>query len=141
MRTTVAALVGALAVIGGVLAATGPALAAHGAAVKPKITFRSDGKGWYIVTTTPPSPLKATLVGYYECDLSGTNCAGSDVIDVEVLPKAARHRVSWGIAKFWEQPDGDDSGGLYPGTYKVIMAIPGTKVSQSATYKINPGGD
>jgi hypothetical protein len=57
-----------------------------------------------------------------------------------VLPLAATHRVSWGIASFWGQPPANDQGSLYPGHYKVIMAVPGTKVSTSTEYTLAAGG-
>lgn len=143
MRKSLVALAGIAAVAGSVAALGAPLVAsAGGSAATAKITFRNaPEKGWYTVKTTPPSKLRVTLVGYYSCDFSGAVCQGSDVIDTETLPLAATHRVSWGIASFWGQPAANDAGGLYPGHYKVIMTIPGTKVTQSTEYTLAVGAD
>lgn len=116
--------------------------AAVPAVVTPRISFRQDPKkpGYYVVTVTPASRLVASLVSYSMCNFAGQNCVDPEVVDTEYLPKAARHSVSWGKADFWQQPDGDAQGMLYPGTYKVVMAIPGTKVSTETVFKISPGG-
>lgn len=136
----IAAITGVAAVAGTLLAA---ATAGAGSSAAPKISFRMDAKkpGYYVVRTTPPSRLRVSLVAFAMCDLTGQHCSDPEVIDTEWLPKAATHSVSWGVADFWQQPDGDGEGGLYTGTYKVIMAIPGTSVSTSAQYKISPPGD
>ena len=142
-KHTIAALAGVAAVAGCLVVAATAGAGARAGAAAPKISFRQDAKkpGFYVVTTSPPSRLRVSLVAFSMCDLTGAHCSNPEVIDTEWLPKAATHSVSWGVAEFWQQPDGDDEGGLYPGTYKVIMAIPGTKVSTSAQYKISPPGD
>lgn len=141
MRRSLAALTATAAVAGSLVAAA--VAGAGGSAVTPKISFRLDPKkpGYYIVRVTPPSRLKVSLISYSMCNFAGQNCIDPEVIDTEWLPKAATHSVSWGKADFWEQPDGDAEGRLYPGTYGVVMAIPGTKVSTSTTYKLSPGAD
>lgn len=142
MRRSSSTLTGVTVAALAALAVAVPALATPSArsAVTPKLSFRSDGKGWYTVTTTPPSRLRAALISSYGCDFSGQHCQGSDVLDVEYLPKAAKHRVSWGIASFWQQPAADSEGGLYPGRYKIILSIPGTRVSQSTEFTLSSGG-
>lgn len=143
MRKPVFVVAGVAAVLGTLLVLAAPSLGAPSfstAAPKPRLSFASDGKGWYIVTVVPASRLKATLIGAYGCDLNGTNCQGADVIDSKVLPKAAKHRVSWGLARFWGQPAADAEGSLYPGNYKIVLSIPGTRVSKSTSYKLSGGG-
>lgn len=151
MRRSLAALSTTAVVVGSLVATAAAGAAPSGAsarsaagtaAVTPRISFRQDPKkpGYYVVTVTPASRLRTSLVSYSMCNFAGQNCVDPEVIDVEYLPKAARHSVSWGMADFWQQPDGDSKGQLYPGTYKVVMAIPGTKVSTETVYKISPSG-
>ena len=118
--------------LGGGNAAAAAAGTAPGAAA-PTLSFRHDPKspGWYIVTTRPASRLKVTLISFAICDFTGQNCAEPEEIDSRFQPKATTHRVAWNVAAFWDQPAGDDQGGFYPGTYRIVFAIPGTKVSTS----------
>ena len=140
MRPSAAGLTGAALVAAVAVAVAAPALAAGPAKpAAPKISFRSDGRGWYTVTVTPPRPLRVTLVAYFGCDFTGQSCKGSDVLGVKVLPRAATQRVSWGMARYWDQPAANAAGGLYGGRYKIILAIPGTKVVQSTEYTLANG--
>ena len=145
MRRSVAA-VAALAAAGASLVAVSAAGASSGAAgtkaAAPKISFRQDAKkpGFYVVTVTPASRLRATLYAWSGCDFSGTTCKDSIEIDSELLPKAATHSVSWGIAKWWSQPAADAEGGLPKGKYRIVLAVPGTKSKIETTFFLGGSG-
>lgn len=144
MRRTLAALAGVAALGGAAVAATVAAAApAAPAAPTPKISFRNDPKkpGYYLVTTTPASRLRVSLIAFALCDFTGQHCSDPEELDVRWLPKARVHSVAWGVASFWEQPVGTGEDGLYPGTYKLVMRIPGTKVETGTQFRVSPEAD